>query len=231
MPAVTGTSHNGRGAEVADTRPDAVRAVESSIEALQKFHSTVIALALGSGVLKLITSIEAAEGPIEIYTAAALSVAFVSTIVPFYHGMSRHLHETHVVPVTVGSHTKVVPFLLDIFAFIIEAGLLVAMSRALDAPTLFLVLWSCLLGIDIVWSLSIWRIQHGPKPKWALNNFLWLVIAWLFWVGVQRVPMTYLDAVAASVLLVTGIAVVEVLRSVRDYKINWHYYFPWAQKS
>ncbi len=68
----------------------------------------------------------------------ALSIAFLSTIVPFYHGMNRHLFDAHIAKIGVGEGGRSVPLLLDIFVFVLEGGLLFAMGRSIDhSPRFF----------------------------------------------------------------------------------------------
>ena len=51
---------------------------------------------------------------------ALIFVAFLSTIVPFYHGMNRHLYDTHIEGTGKGPGGHPVPLLFDIFVFIID---------------------------------------------------------------------------------------------------------------
>jgi len=206
------------------------KSVERSVQTLQQFHSTIVALAIGSGAEKFLSSLKGGEDAAIPFIVVAMSVAFLSTIVPFYHGMSRHLYEAHVTKSVMGSGGHAVPLLLDIFTFIIEAGLLVAMSRALDTPQMFLFYWSGLLFVDILWSLVVWRIQKSEKPLWAANNFACLLVAWLVWLCLPLLlsTMQLLDDRQIRITMVMAIALIEVSRSVMDYKKNWKFYFPWS---
>lgn len=204
-------------------------AQKSAIDALQKFYSIIVAAAFTGGVLKFLEQFTFSAWSIEQSTKLILLVAFVVTIVPFYHGMERHLFETHIagrdIDRTAGGRPS--PILVDVFAFMIEGAILFTMGRSLDNPSAFLKIWSALLIVDIIWSLIVWRYQKSTKPIWVRNNFIWLVIAWIVFLGSPWIvenlglPAPYLQFTAASLI---GCA--EVLRSIFDYKSHWDFYFP-----
>lgn len=202
-------------------------AKEDSIHTLQQLYSVIVALALTHAILKLgeiWPSIQSTEHRLKI---AAISVAFLSTIVPFYHGMNRHLYETHIRNSETGKHGHPIPLLIDIFVFILESGFLFAMGRTLDSPTNFLLLWGLLLLLDIVWSLVVYKFQKGPKPSWALNNLVWLTIVLI---GYFALPQLFENIRGAVISYgVYLLVVAEVSRSIVDYYLNWDYYFPWTR--
>jgi hypothetical protein len=100
------------------------------------------------------------------------------------------------------------------------------MGRAVDSPTTFFLLWAMLLTLDIVWSVVGWRLQGGDKPKWALNNFVWLSIALIGYFLFPRLFNKLTDMAAPYGVYL--LMIVEVSRSIVDYWLNWDYYFPWA---
>ena len=77
---------------------------------------------------------------------------FVVTIVPFYHGMERHLFETHLAKQGINFKRNGIPspLLIYIFVFIIEGVLLIAMARNIDNAFVFIKAWTLLLIVDIV---------------------------------------------------------------------------------
>lgn len=211
-------------------KEEMTKVIEESIKTLQQFYATIVAVALASGVSKLVDSIEKAKDTQQVLIIVSISVAFISTIVPFYHGMNRHLYETHIRKSNTGAGGHPIPLLVDIFGFIFESGLLFAMGRSLDNPQLFLILWMALLILDIIWSLIVWKTQKSKKPLWAWNNFIWLSAALVVWVGIPRLlgsAQGFRDFYGASGKVYL-IAAIEVCRSYFDYKQNWSYYFPWV---
>jgi hypothetical protein len=101
------------------------------------------------------------------------------------------------------------------------------MGRKLDQPIVFLELWTALLTIDIIWTLIVLRVQRGTRPTWALNNSIWLCIAWAVWMGSPWVLMKMGVSLPGQIpFMVWLIALIEIGRSVTDYKLNWAFYFP-----
>jgi hypothetical protein len=199
----------------------------TTVETLQRFYSVIIAIALTSGLAKLILSLEDSASYLMDIGLVALSVALLSTIIPFYHGMERHLYITHILRPKLGAGGKPIPLLVDVLAFIVEGGILFAMGRKLDQPIVFLRLWTALLAIDIIWTLIVWRVEKGTRPIWAMNNFIWLCIAWAVWLGspwvLFKAGVSLPDQIPVMVWL---IALIEIGRSVTDYRANWAFYFP-----
>lgn len=209
------------------TAPEAsTEAWKATVETLQRFYSVVVAIALTSALSKLVGLVEQPRSTAEIIQIAALTTAFLSTIVPFYHGMERHLYETHRVLPALGVGGRRFPLLADIFVFMIEGGILFAMGRQLDNAIGFLSLWSALLIVDVVWSALVWFVQKGPRPFWTLNNVTWLVLAWVAWFVLPLIAEDFGFSRAQPLVLSLTIAGLEIGRSIVDYMMNWRFYFP-----
>jgi hypothetical protein len=199
----------------------------ATVDTLQRFYTVVVAIALTSGLGKLIASLETSNSLWTDAQLVALSIAQLSTIVPFYHGMERHLYDAHRIAPKLGKGGRPIPLLLDIFAFIIEGSVLFTMGRNLDNPTKFLVLWTALLLVDIAWTLTVWRLQRSPRPLWAVNNFAWCVAAWTLWLLLPHMLAIFRTSSSnQAFILALVIAAAEVGRSVVDYVSNWKFYFP-----
>ncbi len=202
---------------------------KSSIDALQKFYALIIAIAFTGGVLKFLENFSIWVWDANQISQTVIFAAFVSTVIPFYHGMERHLFETHIArnDIDWGHGGRPSNILLDIFVFMIEGVLLFSMGRNLTEPIVFLQLWSSLLVVDIIWSIIVWRCQKGTSPIWARNNFIWLVIAWFAWLGIPCLfvqPEWTIEFVIVA--QACAVALCEILRSVFDYKVHWGFYFP-----
>jgi hypothetical protein len=210
------------------TAKDLEKAKKDSIHTLQQLYSVVVALALTHAMLKLGEIWPTLHSTEHILKVTAIGIAFLSTIVPFYHGMNRHLYETHIRNSETGEHGHPIPLLIDIFVFILESGLLFAMGRTLDSPTNFLLLWGLLLLLDIVWSVVVYKVQKGAKPKWAVNNLAWLTVVLIGYFALPQLFENMRGSVTAYGVYL--LAVAEVSRSIVDYYLNWYYYFPWTKK-
>lgn len=228
------------------------RAWNAAVDTLQKFYSIIIAIALTSGLGKFIDLV-GAPGTKDLATPIALGMAFVATMFPFYHGMERHLYETHRHKPGAAKPGRPGPLLLDVFVFLIEGSILYAMGRHLADPIPFFHLWTTLLIVDVIWSVVlVWIIQRNNFPRWAINNTVCLVVAWLIWRWVPLMPPFDCASSFASMLpawtsgvgldrmlpqhctlrfdsastLGIIVVLVEIMRSVFDYTANWSFYFP-----
>jgi hypothetical protein len=189
-----------------------------TVDALQRAYAFLIALALTTAfrllleVLGVVAVTSSASLPrAESVATSVMAVAFLSTLVVFYQGMNRHLDDTFVIAGVDQRHRGLL--LLDIFVFLIEGGILVAMANTIDRPGTFLIAWTGLLGLDIVWSLLVYVVTRHSAFNWVVNNTVFIAVAWICWL--------YVFPGNAA-----GIAIAETVRSAVDYKINWGSYFP-----
>lgn len=204
-------------------------AQKSAIDALQKFYSLIVAAAFTAGVLKFIQGFSISNWDIAQTNETFLFIAFVSTVIPFYHGMERHLFETHIArnDIDWGHKGKPSPLLMDIMAFMAMGALFVAMGRNIDSTFIFISIWSSLLVFDILWSVTVWAFQKGTKPIWAKNNGIWLLVAWIAFFAAPFAFEHFKWNVSLEPVFQTGlVALCELLRSVFDYKKHWRFYFP-----
>lgn len=201
-------------------------AVAANIKILENFFSFVIGFALTQATLKLVDAWTAASEGALPFGATVLYFALLITIVPFYQGMSRFLYATHVVRPLERPGSRSSPMLLDIWAFLLMSCIIFAMGRFLNDPIWFFYCWTLLLLIDITWTLLVWWIQRSRVPKWALNNAIWLALAWGYWWAIHRT--SFPTAMRADLLpaFAYGFVAFEAMRSVFDYWINWKFYFP-----
>ena len=199
--------------------------VAANIKVLESFYAFLISFALTQATMKLADGWIADGISFDTLGRGVLYISLLITIVPFYQGMNRFLYVTHVVRPIEKPNSRTSPILLDIYAFLLMSCVLFAMGRFLDNPIGFFYLWSGLLALDIVWSLLVWFIQRGRAPKWAANNMLWLVLAWVYWIIFQKTSFSEHFGTWAPVGLY-GFVLFEIARTVCDYSINWSFYFP-----
>lgn len=163
-------------------------------------------------ILVLVTVAE--DDPIVDYATLPWFVAFVVTLIPFYHGALRHVDEAYI-------FTRVRPrdltFLVDYLILFSEAGVLFLLALVIDEPQSFLYVFALLLLVDLAWAIMTHFLTNRFEEvrTWATINFVsLLVMALIHWT-----PM--LDA-AEPVYLV----VLAVLRTAADYTFAWKFYFP-----
>jgi hypothetical protein len=188
-----------------------------TVDALQRVYTVLVALALttaakllieGLGLVPMATPSTQLGDPI---STSLMAAAFLSTTVVFYQGMNRHLDDSFVLAAIDERHRGLL--LLDVFVFLIEGAILVAMASTINAPSKFLVAWTVLLCTDVIWSLLVYLITRHSTFKWIVNNIAWGVAAWLGWLLMFPDNALFL-------------ALIEITRSVVDYSVNWGMYFP-----
>jgi hypothetical protein len=201
-------------------------AVAANIKILENFYSFLISLALTQATMKLIDGWLTDGLKVETLGAVVLYLSLLVTIVPFYQGMSRFLYVTHVVRPIEKPNFQSSPMLLDIYVFLLMSCIIFAMGRFLNDPTTFFYLWSALLVVDILWVKAVWKIQKGETPIWARNNLLWICVAWIYWALIHLTCLPSILMPSAKNILPYGFVLFEIARTVRDYQINWNFYFP-----
>lgn len=104
------------------------KADERTVDTLQRFYAIVIGLALTTGVKVLIESIGIVSGDVAQNTALNTTkptvifvfMAFLFTIIVFYHGMNRHLDETYILGKEPDQRR--LPMLIDILCLFSNRG-------------------------------------------------------------------------------------------------------------
>ena len=129
------------------TSPSPRKDIEKSIDSLQRIHAMVSALALGEAVRRLILNPGGADAAFNAEVMPQF-IALVCTIVPFYHGMHRHLEHAYLFAQDT-RHPKGV-LLIDFVVFVVEACTFFALASLFHSPAFFWVL-AALLTFDAVW--------------------------------------------------------------------------------
>lgn len=199
-------------------------ALTLSVQSLQKVYAFIIALAVGNSLTKLLIDprTQAPDMNRLLTEGGLLFLSFMVTLVPFFHGMNRHLDDVYVFGVMPKTprHPRPTPrphaIMLDLFIFILEAGLLYLMASAVLDTQSFFLLFATLLGVDVLWAIVTWLITRSKAIKWAAINAV-TCLAVLVGRG-----LTHLSPQSLLILL-TSIA---LLRTVFDYSSNWKFYFP-----
>lgn len=189
-------------------------------EALQGLYTVTVGLSLTIGVERLFPG--ELHGTLE---AGAVStfIAFLATLLPFYHGALRHLDQTYI---HLGDGRPPPRWLLfvDFLTLFLEACLLISMGATVEQPGTFLVLLLILLLLDIIW-LQIPRfagsaVDDKPEWGWTVVNLPALAVGVLLFVAAGR------SALVSSDVLPFLVALFAMMRTIFDYFWNWKWYFP-----
>ena len=188
--------------------------IEKSIDSLQRLHALISALAIGDAVRRLIVSPGAVEASFNI-EAVPQFISLICTIVPFYHGMHRHLEDTYLFANDI-RHPKGV-LLIDFVVFLVESSTFYALATLFKSPAFYWVL-AILLIFDALWGGATALINPATKFRWCLINFFTAAT-------ILVVLSLNVFKPGHDVWLLTMIAVV---RTIIDYKTHWRFYFPFG---
>lgn len=191
--------------------------IEKSIDSLQRIHALISALALGEAVRRLIVNPGEADASFNI-DALPQFVALVCTVVPFYHGMHRHLEDTYLFATDV-RHPKGV-LLIDFVVFLVESSTFFTLATLFKTPAFYWVL-AALLTFDAFWGGITAIINPATKFRWCLLNFF--TAATMFVVLSLNVFKP-----GYAVWLLTLIVAV---RTIFDYTTHWRFYFPFGDNA
>jgi hypothetical protein len=200
---------------------EAERIQERSVDSLQQIYAVVIALAIAQAVESLLK--DPATSTLlslqRIVVGLPGFIAFLVTLVPFWHGMNRHLDRCY-----VEKKSDVVQgaLLFDFAIFFIEASLLFAVAWSLRSGIYSFAALGGLLLADMIWGFISHQIHFaGHKShvrRWAGINFIAMLVAVL----IVAFPFQQ----KLIVLMVIAIA-----RSIADYWFCSNFYFPERQSS
>lgn len=190
------------------------KTVERSVDSLQQVYAFVVALAVARSVeAAFVVNGELVWVPERI----PLLVAFVFTVVPFFHGMNRHLDRCYVE--RRDEHVRGA-LLADFSVFFLEAALLFALATSIRSGLEGFLILAALLTVDTIWGVVTHWIHYRDTSDstlaWAMVNavFVVLIILVYFLEG-------YADQVKPWIL-----SLLAVVRTVVDYKVSWAFYFP-----
>jgi hypothetical protein len=195
---------------------------ENSLKSLVNLYTVVIGVALSSAVVQLIdpqkglASINLKNG--------ALFLAFVITLMPFYHGALRHLDDAYLE--NPNSPVKDGALIVDFLLLFLHGLVFVVLSLMFEKPSHFAWIVTAILIIDVVWGVfAYFASASGEKSavgKWVIINLITVLVAGLALYSFD-ISLSYSGNVEKLAL---AISVVCILRTLADYCLGWRFYFP-----
>lgn len=155
---------------------EAERFRERTVDCLQNIYAVVIALAVAQafeGLLKDPTSGTLLRRG-QIIAGLPAFTALLVTLVPFWHGMNRHLDRCYLEKKGVVKHGGL---LFDFAIFLVEAGLLFAAGWSLSSGITTFIALGLLLLLDMVWGLIshlMVSYQSSSDSSRGTNCAVWL---------------------------------------------------------
>jgi hypothetical protein len=207
---------------------DAGKAMERSVDSLQKLYAVVVALAIGHGIIALAIGDRASmafRSSSDLLIRLPAFLAFMVTLVPFFHGMNRHLDRCYLQDRVRATEAPRGALLFDFFVFFAQSSLLFLIALSVSEPQRAMMFLGALVASDVLWGLvSHWIHYHGENAEpgvngpaaWAMVNVLSLALG----LGVALTQI-YSPETKLWVLFILACA-----RTVADYKVCWGLYFP-----
>jgi hypothetical protein len=189
---------------------------------LQALYTVVVGIALTVALTELIDA--KTEVPFRL-SVLPYFLAYVVTLVPFYHGALRHLDVTYVH--NAASRPRSGALMADWGLLFCESCLLLAIALLVARPRPFSYALISLLLFDTVWAFVAHLAFSPPgqlaELRWAKMN---LVTS-----GMLILTMVYLHSLDASTKPIDTymwivVLTVCVLRTIVDYSWCWSFYYP-----
>jgi len=196
---------------------------ENAVRNLVSLYTVVIGVALSLAVVGLV---DPGRGLASLSPSSCfLFLAFVSTLLPFFHGAMRHLDDAYLEneAVVIKDGALIVDFVLLFF----HGLAFVVLSLLLQQPVEFAWVLISVLGIDILWAAfahfaSSSEQIGGVEGKWGLINLTFVVIGVILLVTNN----VHFWSLTSGSKLSVSIALLCVLRTVVDYAWCREFYFP-----
>jgi hypothetical protein len=195
---------------------DKNKAIERSVDSIARIYAIIIGLSLAEAVKTLIVKDGAGQMDLSfqtLWSGSAPFFGFVVTLVPFWHGMNRHLDRSYLEKEDVSEGA----LLLDFGAFFIESSLFLVAAWGLRTG---LVTYYCLLAVfalDVIWG-GVSHLIHSRGGTshsigWSTINIIFGVLM----VGVITFPFEPKPPV---------LTLLAAIRTIIDYWRGRKFYFP-----
>ncbi|MCU1329940.1 MAG: hypothetical protein JWN34_5310 [Bryobacterales bacterium] len=193
------------------------KAIERSVDSVAKIYAIIIGLALTESVKTLIVKDTHGNISLDLPTLWAGSpafLAFVFTLVPFWHGMNRHLDRCYLEKAHAVVHGAL---LLDLSVFFIEASIFLIGGWSLRSGLSTFYCLGVVLLIDVVWAAISHQIHFPGERSHSLSWSTINIGAILAMLGV----LTFSFDPKPPLLMA-----IAMVRTIVDYRNGRAFYFP-----
>lgn len=197
------------------------KAIERSIDSLQRICAVIIGVALAQAMTRSFMDLTANEITKDFKNLPEF-IGFIFTVVPFAHGMNRHMDKVLTKSLQEKyekeRRRKLFILLINYTVFLTESCTLVLMALSItsEPKVRFFQILMALLAVDVIWTVLTRDIGKDANKKWLLVNLITVVIY------VVVIYFLYLSVAQKSWLLMS----IAVLRTVLDYWVSPEFYFP-----
>jgi hypothetical protein len=196
----------------------------SSVHNLQQLYTVAVGVAVAVAIAQIMDATTRLEPRLAWWRIPAL-VAFLATIIPFYHGAMRHLEHTYVE--RDGRDVREGSLLADFIILFIQACLFFVFARTLVDAHAAAVGLLVVLAVDVVWGVAVALLLRKNRRaelaamRWVPINVVTVVVLSIA-IALDRSPPVAGHVDAVGYVLMT----VAILRSTVDYAASWRFYFP-----
>jgi hypothetical protein len=194
--------------------------IQRSVDSLETIYAVVIAFAVTKAIETVL--FDPANKTVEfgrLIEHGPGLLAFFVTIVPFYHGMHRHLSRTYIEE--TASSKREGFLLLDFFIFFLEACILLVFASSLDSGGKAFIALGALLVVDSVWAIVAHGIHYSDwknSPwKWSAINIVTIVLLY---------ACLFSNVFDEGMKRVWALTIIAISRTIADYAFCWPFYFP-----
>jgi hypothetical protein len=196
---------------------------ENSVKSLINLYTVVMGLSLSLAISRLINPEKGIQS-VTVYSGL-LFIAFLATLIPFYHGALRHLDDAYIENDNL--HIKNGALLIDFVLLLFHGIGFVILAALIALPNHFAWALIGLFSVDVVWGVFTHfgpSSQHkfSAESKWAIINCFFVLLA----VAYLKSANIYLEPIEDPSKIALLLAVTCVGRSLVDYLWAQDFYFP-----
>lgn len=196
---------------------------KNSISSLVNLYTVVIGVALTYSV----TGLFQLDSGLKTINKAdiLLFIAFVVTLVPFFHGALRHLNDSYLE--NANPHIKDGALIIDFLLLFLHALFFVILSQLVKLPSNFAWVLVVLLSIDVIWGVIAHFAFSASKgftaeSKWTIINLVFVSLS-VWYLIANKIT---LDLISDPINLAIPILIACSFRSLADYVWCKDFYFP-----
>lgn len=200
----------------------------NSLRNLSNLYSVVVGVALTSAIYNLIDPKEEVVIPFE-WETFFLFLAFIVTILPFYHGALRHLDATYIED--EGKSVQNGAVLADFIILFIEGCFFIALTVLMENSLLFIYAFIILLIIDVSWGFLAHlafspNVQKKAENKWAMMNLITIGLILILLARFDSFPFFDIAENVELTKICVYFFLITLLRTIVDYVWTWSFYYP-----
>ena len=191
--------------------------ITRSVDSLQKTYAVIIALAISEVIKSVLSPLDNLSTGISSITGQSimLVISFFFLVVPFYHGMNRHLDICYI---ERPQNPNRGALLLDFIVFCLESSLLFLFVKFMHRDLYGYFVLGLILFVDLLWGIVSHFIHYKKMDnsviRWTIINIITIIL------GIIIFSSNCLDN--KNALLMT----LSIVRTIADYFLCWNFYFP-----